>query len=130
MFIQILGSAILGSAIFRIDNGGGDKRVYMVHQEQVTVSVEMFIVISDERDFLSLSAEALEFVPKVLLVSKFARFVDQVWEKLPEHIRADPEVRGYRRCKEHHNQPWQRDYIDGPAPYVKDCTLCKLKGLQ
>lgn len=87
----------------------------------------MFIVLSDERDILSLSAEELEFVPKVFLLSKFARFVDHVWDRLPEHLRADPEVRGYRRCNEHYNQPWQRDHIDGPPPYRKDCTLCKLE---
>nr|XP_012216441.1 PREDICTED: uncharacterized protein LOC105668567 [Linepithema humile] len=86
----------------------------------------MFIALSDERDILNLTAAELEFVPKVILLSKFARFVDQVWEKLLEHVRVDPEVQGYRRCKKHHNQPWQRDHIDGPAPYVKDCTLCEL----
>ena len=34
----------------------------------------------------------------------------------------------YRRCQEHYNQPWQRTHIDSPAPYVKDCDLCKRNG--
>ena len=76
------------------------------------------IIVLD--DILRLSADELQYVPKVILLKKFGHYVEHLWNKLPSHIKADPEVRGYRRCDEHYNQPWQRTHIDGPAPYRKD----------
>ncbi|KYN26859.1 hypothetical protein ALC57_03760 [Trachymyrmex cornetzi] len=52
----------------------------------------------------------------------YGDYIDRVWDKLPEHVKADSEVRTYRRCDEHYNQPWQRTHIDGPAPKIKDCS--------
>lgn len=83
---------------------------------------KMFFVLAD--DILRLSAEELRFIPKVILLQEFGQYVDRLWEKLPEHLTADREVQGYRRCFKHYNQPWQRDHIDGPTPYVKDCVIC------
>ena len=80
------------------------------------------IIVVD--DILRLSAEELAYVPKVILLKNFGHYVKHLWEKLPQHIKADPEVQGYRRCQKHYNQPWQRTHIDGPAPYKKDCDLC------
>ena len=82
------------------------------------------IIVVD--DILKLSVRELEYVPKVILVKKFGQYVKHLWERLPQHIKADPEVRGYRRCQDHYNQPWQRTHIDGPAPYVKECHFCQL----
>ncbi|KYQ53702.1 hypothetical protein ALC60_07365 [Trachymyrmex zeteki] len=45
-----------------------------------------------------------------------------VWDKLPEHVKADSEVRTYCRCDEHYNQPWQRTHIDGLASKIRDCS--------
>jgi len=45
-----------------------------------------------------------------------------VWDKLPKHVKADSEIRTYRRCDEHYNQSWQRMHINGPAPKIKDCS--------
>ena len=84
----------------------------------------MFFILSDERDILELTTEQLQYIPKVLLLEKFGRYVELVWNKLPEHLKTDAEVQGFRRCTEHYNQPWQRVHIDGPAPYRKDCALC------
>ncbi|XP_011686369.1 PREDICTED: uncharacterized protein K02A2.6-like [Wasmannia auropunctata] len=44
---------------------------------------------------------------------------------LSEHIKADSEVQQYRRCLKHYNQPWQQTHIDGPAPFVKNCSECR-----
>lgn len=49
--------------------------------------------------------------------------VDAVWQQLP--INVQEVCAPYRRCFQHHNRPWQRTHIDGPAPFVKDCHLCK-----
>ena len=59
------------------------------------------IIVLD--DILKLSARELEYVPKVILVKKFGQYVEHLWERLPQHIKADPEVRGYRRCQDHYN---------------------------
>lgn len=84
----------------------------------------MFILLIDGDDILDFTTDQLRFIPKVILLKYFGRYVERLWEKLPEHIRLDPEVRRYRRCLEHYNRPWQRTHIDGPAPLVKDCSEC------
>lgn len=85
----------------------------------------MFVVLSSPSDICELSAEQLQFIPKAILLKVCGAFVHIVWDKLPEHIRADLEVQTYRRCYEHYNQPWQRTHIDGPAPMIKDCYECQ-----
>ena len=86
---------------------------------------KMFFILVDDRDILQFSAEQLRFITKEHLLQSFQRYVEHLWNKLPEHLKTDPEVRGYRRCDKHYNQPWQRTHIDGPAPYVKDCNFCQ-----
>jgi len=49
--------------------------------------------------------------------------IEHVWDKLPEHVKTDSEIRTYRRCD--YNQPWQRTHIDDPAPKIKDCSECQ-----
>jgi hypothetical protein len=84
----------------------------------------MFPILTDRRDILNLTAEELEFVPKIVLLRNFERYVQLLWDRLPEHIKADPEVQSYRACLEHYNRPWQRTHIDGPPPLIKDCHEC------
>ena len=55
----------------------------------------------------------------------YSDFIEHVWDKLPEHVNADLEIRTYHCCDEHYNQSWQRTYIDGPAPKIKDCSECR-----
>ncbi|KAL6254329.1 hypothetical protein P5V15_014378 [Pogonomyrmex californicus] len=75
--------------------------------------------------YSGLSAEQLQYIPKVVLLRVCGNYIDHVWDKLPEYIKADLEVQTYRRCVEHYNQSWDRDHIDGPAPRIKDCGLCQ-----
>ena len=84
----------------------------------------MYLALSHPSDILDLSAEQLQYIPKVVLLHLYGYCIDRVWDKLPEHIKADSEVQTYRRCKEHYNQPWHQTHIDGPAPRIKDCSEC------
>jgi len=88
----------------------------------------MFLVLLNNSDILDLTAEQLRFIPKIVLLRNFGRFVEQLWERLPEHIKTDPEVRRYRLCREHYNRPWQRTHIDGLPPQIKDCDECSRLG--
>lgn len=87
----------------------------------------MFLVLTDKRDILDLPAEHLAFVPKIVLLRDFGDYVEQLWDKLPEHLKIDPEVRSYRACLQHYNRPWQRTHIDGPPPRVRDCSRCRAR---
>ncbi|XP_036141982.1 uncharacterized protein LOC118645292 [Monomorium pharaonis] len=87
--------------------------------------VTMFLILSDKRDILEWSAAELSFIPKTILLRYFDEYIEILWDKLPEHLRADPEVRSCRRCLEHYNQPWQRTHIDGPAPQIRHCAVCQ-----
>lgn len=84
----------------------------------------MFVVLSSSFNVCDLTAEQLQFVPKAVLLRTCGNYIDYVWDKLPEHIRADSEVQTYRRCYKHYNQPWQQTHIDGPAPLIKNCREC------
>lgn len=90
----------------------------------------MYLMLSHPLDILDLTAEQLELVPKIVLLRTYGNYVHHLWDKLPEHIKADSEVRTYRRCDEHYNQPWQRTHIDGPAPMIKDCGECQRRAQQ
>ncbi|EZA48028.1 hypothetical protein X777_14449 [Ooceraea biroi] len=65
------------------------------------------------------------YVPKIILLQQYGDYIERLWDRLPEHLRLDPEVRRYRRCIAHYNQPWQDTHIDGPAPQIKDCSKCR-----
>ena len=59
-------------------------------------------------------------IPKILLLLVYGDYIEQVWDKLPEHVKADSEIRTYRRYDEHYNQLWQRMHINGAAPKITE----------
>ncbi|KYQ56629.1 hypothetical protein ALC60_04437 [Trachymyrmex zeteki] len=83
----------------------------------------MFLIISN--DLHSLTSKELEYIPKIILLREFENFIDVLWDRLPEHIRADSEVQRYRRCLKHYNLPSHQTHIDGPAPLIKNCDECR-----
>ncbi|KYQ59573.1 hypothetical protein ALC60_01399 [Trachymyrmex zeteki] len=85
----------------------------------------MCLALCHPYDILDLIAEQLQYIPKIVLLRVYGDYIDHVWDKLPEHVKADSEVRTYRRCDEHCNQPWQRTHSDGPAPKIRDCSECQ-----
>jgi len=52
-------------------------------------------MVSD-RDVQSLTAEQLKYIPKVVLLEEFHNCIDQLWDRLSEHIRADSEIQQYQ----------------------------------
>jgi len=83
----------------------------------------MYLALCHPSDIRDLSIEQLQYIPKVILLRMYGDYIEHVWDKLPEHVKADSEVRTYRRY-EHYN-PWQRTHIDGPAPKIKNCNECQ-----
>ncbi|KYN29100.1 hypothetical protein ALC57_01463 [Trachymyrmex cornetzi] len=83
----------------------------------------MFLVVSD--DLHSLTSKELEYIPKIVLLRQFEYCIDLLWDRLPEHIRADSEVQRYRRCLKHYNLPTHQTHIDGPTPLIKNCSECR-----
>ncbi|KYN11265.1 hypothetical protein ALC57_16593 [Trachymyrmex cornetzi] len=49
----------------------------------------MFLIVSD--DLHSLTSKELEYIPKIVLLRQFEYCIDLLWDRLPEHIRADSE---------------------------------------
>ncbi|EGI58682.1 hypothetical protein G5I_13200 [Acromyrmex echinatior] len=85
----------------------------------------MYLVLCHPFDIQDLNAEQLQYIPKVVLLYVYGDYIDYVWDKLPEHVKADSEVRTYRRCDEHYNQSWQGTHSDGPALKIKNCSECQ-----
>lgn len=94
-------------------------------ESSIRTVVVMSLILSDKRDILEWSAEELCLIPKNVLLRHFGDYVELLWDKLSDHLRADSEVQSYRRCLEHYNQPWQKTHIDGPTPLVKNCIVCQ-----
>ncbi|KYN05740.1 hypothetical protein ALC62_03326 [Cyphomyrmex costatus] len=65
----------------------------------------MLLIVSDNCDVHSLTAEELEYIPKIILLREFKNYIDRLWDRLPEYIKADSEVQQHRRCLKHYNLP-------------------------
>ncbi|KYN42433.1 hypothetical protein ALC56_03137 [Trachymyrmex septentrionalis] len=57
----------------------------------------MYLALSHPSDIRNLSAEQLqyEYIPKVVLLHVYGDYIGHVWDKLPEHVKANSEVRTY-----------------------------------
>ena len=63
----------------------------------------MYLALGHPSDIRDLSVEQLQYIPKVVLLRMYGDYIEHVWDKLLEHVKADSEVRTYRRCDEHYN---------------------------
>ena len=87
----------------------------------------MYLALCHPFDIQDLNAEQLQYIPKVVLLRVYDDYIDYVWDKLPEHVKMDSEVRTYRRCDEHYNQPWRETHIGGLALKTKNCSECQCR---
>jgi len=85
----------------------------------------MFFLLMDKRGILDFTAEQLQYIPKIILLQEFVNYVELLWDRLPEHLKTDPEVQRCRPCTEHYNRSWQRTHIDGPPALIKNCDICR-----
>jgi len=70
----------------------------------------------------ALSTADLACLPKAFLVCYCAQHIEEVWPRLPEKFKNDPEIADCRRCFKHYNTGVTE--YDGPAPLVKNCQRC------
>jgi len=40
----------------------------------------------------SLTAKELKYIPKIILLLEFKNYIDQLWDRLPEHIKANSKI--------------------------------------
>lgn len=85
----------------------------------------MFLLLSDNSDIYNLTADQLKYIPKIILLRQFYNYIDYLWDRLPDHIKADLEIQQYRRCLKHYNLPSHQTHIDGPPPLIKNCSECQ-----
>ncbi|EFN72547.1 hypothetical protein EAG_05411 [Camponotus floridanus] len=52
----------------------------------------MFILVVNDSDILGLGVDQLQYVPKKLLLDNNSDFVDRLWDKLPMHLKDDPDA--------------------------------------
>jgi len=53
----------------------------------------MYLALCHPSDIRDLSTEQLQYIPKVVLLRVYDDYIEYVWDKLPEHMKADSEVR-------------------------------------
>ena len=82
--------------------------------------IKMFLVVWD--DMHSLTSKELEFISKNVL----RELENCIENRLIEHVRADLEVRRYRRCLKHHSITIYRviksTHIDDSTLLIKNCS--------
>jgi len=69
-----------------------------------------------------LSTADLACLPKSFLVCYCAQHIEEVWPRLPEKFKNDPEIADCRRFFNHYKTSVTE--YDGPAPLVKNCQSC------
>ena len=62
----------------------------------------MFLLLLDNSDIYDLTADQLKYIPKIILLRQFYNYIDYLWDRLPDHIKADLEIQQYRRCLKHY----------------------------
>ncbi|EGI67313.1 hypothetical protein G5I_04096 [Acromyrmex echinatior] len=53
----------------------------------------MYLMLCHPFDIQDLNAEQLQYIPKVVLLCVYGDYIDYVWDKLSEYVKADSEVR-------------------------------------
>lgn len=77
-----------------------------------------------EENLALMNAEDIACLPKEFLLIFASGTIDQAWDKLPEHMRADKDIADCRRCTRHYHTTAGADDFDGPAPMIKNCLQC------
>lgn len=77
----------------------------------------------DTGSLTQLTTADLACLPKSFLLRYCGRVIDQAWPRLPDHLKNDSEIAGYRKCFRHHNIG--ECQVDGPPPMIKDCHICQ-----
>lgn len=85
------------------------------------------LLTRDIKNSWELTKAELATISKSILLKYWPRQIHHVWDRLPAHLRADPEVALYLPCMEHWNTPDMRTHIDGPAPRRLECEKCRFK---
>jgi len=103
------------------DGGGGDLFIEVSRLETAQYQ-KCFSFCRIKETFSGLPPNNCS-ISQIVLLQNFGDYVERLWDKLPEYVKADSEVQQYRSCMRHYNQPWQRTHIDGPPPLIKDCYV-------
>ncbi|RLU18819.1 hypothetical protein DMN91_009176 [Ooceraea biroi] len=57
----------------------------------------MFLLLPEDRLICRLTSEQIQYVPKIILLERYGDYVEGLWDRLPEHLRRDPEVQRLHR---------------------------------
>ncbi|KYM85795.1 hypothetical protein ALC53_04379 [Atta colombica] len=51
--------------------------------------VSILLIVSNNCDVYSLTVKKLEYIPKIILLREFKNYIDQLWDRLSEHINSE-----------------------------------------
>jgi len=111
---------------YKLKNDIENKSIYRSAQSEIAQLCNMLLIVSDTCDVHSLIAKELEYIPKIILLREFKNYIN-LWDRLPDHIKADSEIQQHRRYLKHYNLLFHRSHIDGPAPFIKNYSKCQQK---
>lgn len=97
-----------------------------VNKENYVVDFVVEAIVNHQLVGLSqMGRDLIALLPKKYLVNCAQREIPIVWSRLPNHLKADPEVQKYKFCLDHYQYSVDSncDTFDGPLQKYK-CPLC------
>ena len=76
----------------------GYARLFKDAQTCESRSSKVYLALCHSSDIRDLSAEQLQYIPKIALLRVYDDYIEHVWDKLPRHAKTDSEVRAYCLC--------------------------------
>ena len=81
-----------------------------------------------------MTQEQLENMPKKLMIRLASNEVALVWDKLPDHLKHDPDMENCQSCYEHQSSSddsnGEKDVADRPIPRKLFCCYCQISDVK
>jgi len=116
---------VVQTSFFVLDGEGRIECCLYAYKTANRSVAKMFVLLSKLSDILDLTAEQLQYIPKLVLLRVCGHYVHYLWDNLPEHIKADSDIQQHRRYLKHYNLPCHRTHFDGPLSLIKNCNECQ-----
>ena len=107
------------------DDDDSDDDFYDEGEDPINIAISKY---ADRRSLFSLTTKELHSLPKNFLLYYVDRnSLINVWYRLSDSMKLEPEIRSFETCRDHHNRLGWTWHVDGPGPTKGNCQGCKEK---
>lgn len=93
------------------------------HYVETVSSITTFLM--KQNSLQDLTSEDLIYIPKLFLIHQAPHAIDIIWDRLPSHLRADPELQQYCECTYHQQERILLTKLTDSSKVIKlNCFIC------